>query len=82
MAMGRRQRHRQQTMWLATEQLPRTAGHVFYDRVNKILGERGFDDFAEKACQSFYAETMGRPGVAPGIYFRMQLIGYFEGIDS
>ena len=82
MAMGRRQRHRQQTMWLATEQLPRTAGHVFYDRVNKILVEHGFDDFAEKACQQFYAETMGRPGLAPGIYFRMQLIGYFEGIDS
>jgi len=82
MAMGRRQRHQQQTMWLATEQLPRTAGHVFYDRVNKILVEHGFDDFAEKACQQFYAKTMGRPGVAPGIYFRMQLIGYFEGIDS
>ncbi len=82
MAMGRRKRHRQQTMWLTREQLPRTAGHVFYDRVNKILAEHSFDDFAEKACQQFYAETMGRPGIAPGIYFRMQLIGYFEGIDS
>ena len=82
MAIGRRQRHRQQTMWLATEELPRTAGHVFYDRVNKILSEHRFDDFAEKACQAFYAETMGRPGLAPGIYFRMQLVGYFEGIDS
>lgn len=82
MAMGRRKRHRQQTMWLTTEQLPRTAGHVFYDRVNKILAEHSFDDFVEKACQQFYAETMGRPGIAPGIYFRMQLIGYFEGIDS
>lgn len=82
MAMGRRKQHQQQTMWLATEQLPRTAGHVFYDRVNKILAEQGFDDFVERACQKFYAERMGRPGVAPGIYFRMQLIGYFEGIDS
>lgn len=82
MAIGRRQRHRQETMWLASEELPRTAGHVFYDRVNKVLAEHGFDDFAEKACQSFYAETMGRPGLAPGIYFRMQLVGYFEGIDS
>lgn len=82
MAIGRRQRHRQQTMWLATEELPRTAGHVFYDRVNKVLAEQSFDDFAEKTCQSFYAETMGRPGLAPGIYFRMQLVGYFEGIDS
>jgi transposase len=53
MAMGRRQRHQQQTMWLATEQLPRTAGHVFYDRVNKVLAEHGFDDFAERACQQF-----------------------------
>jgi transposase len=82
MAIGRRQRHRQQTMWLATEELPRTAGHVFYDRVNKILGEHGFDDFAERVCQPFYAETMGRPGLAPGVYFRMQAVGYFEGIDS
>jgi transposase len=82
MAMGRRQRHRQQAMWLATEQLPRTAGHVFYDQVNKTLTKHGFDEFAEKACQQFYADTMGRPGLAPGIYFRMQLIGYFEGIDS
>lgn len=82
MAMGRRKQHEQQTMWLAAEQLPRTAGHVFYDRVNRILAQHGFDEFAETACRSFYAETMGRPGLAPGIYFRMQLIGYFEGIDS
>ena len=52
-------RHRQQTMWLATEQLPRTAGHVFYDRVNKILAEHGFDDFAEKACQRFMPRRWG-----------------------
>ncbi len=80
--MGRRQRGQQQTMWLAVEQLPRTAGHVFYDRVNRVLAEHGFDDFAETTCRHFYAETMGRPGVAPGVYFRMQLIGYFEGIDA
>ena len=55
MAMGQRQRHRQQTMWLATEQLPRTAGHVFYDQVNKTLAQHCFDEFAEKACQQFYA---------------------------
>jgi transposase len=82
MAIGRKQRHRQQAIWLRTEELPRTAGHVFYDRVNRILAERGFDDFAETACKRFYAEAMGRPSLAPGIYFRMQLVGYFEGIDS
>lgn len=82
MAMGRRQQHRQETMWLATEQLPRTAGHVFYDRVNRILIEQGFDGFVEKACESFYAKKMGRPSLEPGIYFRMLLMGYFEGIDS
>jgi transposase len=82
MAIGRRERHRQPTMWLATQELPRSAGHVFYDRVNQVLCDHHFDDFTEKTCQHFYAETMGRPGLVPGIYFRMQLVGYFEGINS
>ena len=51
-------------------------------RLNQFLREHGFDDFTEAQCASFYAETMGRPGLPPGIYFRLLLIGYFEGIDS
>jgi transposase-like protein DUF772 len=58
------------------------ASHPFYRRLNQLLREHGFDDFAEAQCATFCAETMGRPGLPPGIYFRLLLIGYFEGIDS
>src|SRR6516162_2081277 len=82
MAMGRK-RDRQQEMWIATNELPRRRGHIFYDWANQILSSVGFDAFAEKECLGFYkSETMGRPSIAPGVYFRMLLIGYFEGIDS
>ncbi len=82
MAMGKK-RWRQQPMWIASQELPRTRGHVFYDRVNEILKSEKFDEFAEKECVSFYRnETIGRPSIAPGVYFRMVMIGYFEGIDS
>ncbi len=81
MGMGRKRR-RQESLWIATQKLPRTKGHVFYERVNRILEGDGFDRFVEEACQKFYAPVMGRPGVVPGVYFRMLLVGYFEGIDS
>ena len=67
---------------MATTALARPASHPFYERLNRLLDESGFDEFVEQLCQPFYAETMGRPGLAPGIYFRLMLIGYFEGIDS
>ena len=82
MAMGKRKRDRQPVMWVATTDLPTAASHPFYQRLNQLLREHGFDDFAETQCVSFYADTMGRPGLPPGIYFRLLLIGYFEGIDS
>ena len=82
MAMGKRRRDRQPSMWVATTDLPPAASHPFYTRLNQLLRELGFDDFAEAQCATFYAETMGRPGLPPGIYFRLLLIGYFEGIDS
>src|SRR6266481_4181620 len=82
MAMGKR-RQRQQALWITSTELPRTRGHVFYDSVNEILKERGFDQFAEKECCRFYkSETIGRPSLAPGVYFRLLMVGYFEGIDS
>ena len=82
MAMGKRERDRQPPMWVATTELPTAASHPFYARLNQVLREQGFDDFAEAQCAEFYAETMGRPGLAPGIYFRLLLVGYFEGLDS
>ena len=82
MAMGKRKRDRQPCMWIAATDFPTAASHPFYTRLNQQLREQGFDDFAEGQCASFYADTMGRPGLPPGIYFRLLLIGYFEGIDS
>ena len=81
MALGRK-KQRQDSLWIGTQELPRTGGHVFYERVNRVLEENGFDRFVEDACEKFYAPVMGRPGLAPGVYFRMQLVGYFEGLDS
>jgi transposase len=83
MAMGTRQA-RQQTeqFWIATSDLPKLASHPFYERLSTLLNEHDFDRFAEAQCQRFYAAVMGRPSLAPGIYFRLLLIGYFEGIDS
>ena len=63
-------------------ELPRSAGHAFYDRLQAVLVEAGFDGFAETRCAPFYASRQGRPSLPPGRYFRMHLVGYFEGIDS
>jgi len=82
MAMGKRKRDRQPAMWVTTTDLPTAASHPFCRCLNQLLREHGFDDFAEGQCVSFYAKTMGRPGLPPGICFRLLLIGYFEGIDS
>jgi transposase len=83
MAMGTRQgRQRTEDLWIPTSELPKPAGHPFYERVNKILEEQDFDSFVEDKCRRFYAAERGRPGLVPGIYFRLLLVGYFEGIDS
>src|SRR4051794_40634929 len=62
--------------------MPRSPGHVFYDRLQEVLLGAGFDGFVEEACRAYYAKTMGAPSVPPGRYFRMHMVGYFEGIDS
>ena len=81
MALGQRRTERQQEMWVATAKLPASIGHVFYDALNGVLRDGEFDNFAESLCEPFYKEG-GRPGIPPGIYFRMIFVGYFEGIDS
>jgi transposase len=82
MAMGKRKRDRLPAMWVTTTDLPTAASHPFYRRLNQLLREHRFDDFAEAQCAGSYARTMGRPGLPPGIYFRLLLIGYFESIDA
>jgi transposase len=83
MAMGtRHRRQRQEGLWVPVAALARPASHPFYERLNRLLDEHDFDGFVESACRQFYAASLGRPGLAPGIYFRLLMIGYFEGIDS
>jgi len=82
MAMKKRPRERQTDLWIPTAEIVTSPGHPFYRRLNQLLDEHGFDRFAEERCRRFYAETRGRPSIPPGVYFRMLLIGYFEGIDS
>ena len=83
MAMGRRGGgQRQKDLWAAAVDMPKTAAHPFYRKLNELLDEQGFDRFVEGLCEKFYAPAMGRPSLAPGIYFRTLLIGHFEGIDS
>ena len=83
MAMGKRKRkHRQQSMWIATQDLPRSASHPFYARLNRILARNGFDEYVEELCSAFYAPAMGRPSLAPGRYFRLLMLGFFEEIES
>ena len=83
MAMGkRRQRERQEELWMATATIVETAGHVFYERLNEVLSEHDFDRRIEHLCRRYYRGRVGRPSMAPGVYFRMLLVGYFEGLDS
>lgn len=81
MSIGR-SKEQQRSMWLSYDQLPQSKGHVFYERLQKILLQEGFDTFVENLCAPFYAEKLGRRSIPPGRYFRMLLIGYFEGINS
>ena len=82
MAMGtRRKRERQEALWYGRE-LPAAPGHPFYCRVNEVLEEADFDRFCEKSCAGFYHAKLGRPSLAPGLYFRIMMIGFFEGLDS
>ena len=81
MAMGR-QKDGQGNLMVSWSEMPRSPGHVFYDRLQSVLIEGGFDAFAEASCRPYYAARMGAPSVPPGRYFRMHLVGYFEGIDS
>jgi transposase len=82
MAMEKRKSQRATELWVPTTDLPVAPSHPFYRRLNDLLRTADFDRFVERACQPFYAERMGRPSLPPGVYFRLLLVGYFEGIDS
>ena len=83
MSMGKRRR-RQESLFIMADGLPKSPGHPFYKKLNQLLAEAEFDRWIERRCQQYYAteETRGQPSIPPGVYFRMLLVGYFEGIDS
>ncbi len=83
MAMGKR-KERQESLFILSERLPQSDGHPFYKKLNALLAEAEFDCWIENRCQRYYAqeEKRGQPSLPPGVYFRMLLVGYFEGLDS
>src|SRR5580692_11902969 len=82
MSMGRRPTEEQGEFWLPTTNLPQSPGHVFYDKLNGLLRQSGFDSYVDSLCKQYYADGAGRESIPPGIYFRMLFVGYFEGLDS
>jgi transposase len=81
MALGKRKTEQQEALFLTAEELPKAPGHVFYRKLNALLADGGFDSWIEQRCAEYYAAD-GRPGIPPGVYFRMLLVGYFEGLSS
>jgi transposase len=84
MAMGRRKPERQEPLFVTGDNVPRSQGHPFYKALNRLLAEANFDRWIEDRCLPFYDqdESRGQRSIPPGVYFRMLLVGYFEGIDS
>ena len=85
MAMGKRRRETQESLFIAADRLPKSAGHPFYERLNQLLAEADFDRWIEQPLPASITRptsSAGRPSIPPGVYFRMLLVGYFEGIDS
>ena len=78
----KRGRQRQEELWIPTATLVRPASHPFYERLNRLFEASRFDEFVEDLCRRFYDQSLGRPSLPPGMYFRLLMVGYFEGIDS
>jgi len=78
----RRKRERQEGLWIASREVVRTPANAFYDRLSRILEQHHFDNHVERLCRRYYKGPFGRPSLTPGAYFRLLLIGYFEGLDS
>jgi transposase len=82
MSMGRRPTEHQTSLWVPTAELPKSPGHVFYQKLNRLLAEADFDRYVEDLCQEHYTDGIGRESIPPGVYFRMLFVGYFEALDS
>ncbi len=81
MAIGKRNKPKQQSLWVATKDLAPRSGHPFYTRLNNLLDNDTFDAWLEQECSQYFASS-GRPSIPPGVYFRMLFVGYLEGFQS
>jgi transposase len=83
MGMGRKKnREKQQGLWVPASEIVTTPGHIYYERLNTVLAAEKLDQRVEAMCRKYYKSSAGRPSLTPGTYFRMLLLGYFEGIES
>jgi transposase len=82
MSLGRQESADQEELWIPTEKLARGPSSPFYAKLNEVLREEQFDRYVEERCAEYYAEALGRPGIPPGVYIRMLVVGYFERIPS
>ena len=80
MSLGRR-KEKQVDLFIPATQIAKGSGHPFYSKLGEVLRDGGFDTMVEDLCEPYY-KSGGRPGIPPGVYFRMIFIGYFESIDS
>lgn len=75
----------QASLWLPTQELPKTAATSFYQRLDRALAGSGFGKSVRELCAPYYemdGSRGGRPGIDPEVYFKMQMVGFFEGIPS
>jgi len=82
MALGKQRQERQAELFVATDGLARSPGHVFYRKLNELLAAEGFDPWVEELCRPHCADGVGRRSIPPGVYCRMLLVGYFKGLSS
>ena len=81
----RKDREQQPSLWIATSDLPTTPAGAFYQRLDRAFAKLGFGDEVRALCAPFYESDVrlgGQPGIDPEVYFKMQMVGFFENLSS
>ena len=80
----REKTHEQKEFWVVADRLPKARPGRFYELLNGTLDEMDFAGDVRAMCAPSYAEVErgGRPGIDPAVYFKMLMVGFFEGLES